>query len=131
MDKFKIIKKQFIEMMTDIKDFEAVTIKNKIYIDLILNIIDNTENDTFIFLFKNITDYLNEEINEKNFKEIIFKLVKEIKFIEIKDKLSFLSDLKKDETSILVKHLKILFAYILKMKNENENENIEIEKSKA
>lgn len=131
MDKFKIIKKQFIEMMTDVKDFEAVTIKNKIYIDLILNIIDNTENDTFIFLFKNITDYLNEEINEKNFKEIIFKLVKEIKFIEIKDKLSFLSDLKKDETSILVKHLKILFAYILKMKNENENENIEIEKSKA
>lgn len=115
---FNVIKKQLIQMMCDLKEFESVTSKNKVYIEIVLNLIDNFENESFLDLAKDLNEFLVKEINEENYKEILIDLIKEIKFIKIKDNLSFLSDLKQNETTILITHLKVLFAYILKFNNE-------------
>jgi len=117
-NKFDSIKKLFIDMLIDIKEFETVSTKNKVYIDIILNIIDTFDNETFFNTINNITDCIKDGINENNYKDVIINCVQNIEIIHLNDHLSFLSNLKPEEIIILVQHLKILFAYIVKIKTD-------------
>jgi len=117
-DKFKMIKKQFIEMMIDIKDFNDIKQQNKLFIDLILKYIENFDDKIFFETIKKATEYFKEDIDEKNVKDVIINFVNELEKFNIKNEFKFLNNLKQDEMLILIKHIRILISYILKIKNE-------------
>lgn len=104
-------------MMIDIKDFNDIKQQNKLFIDLILKYIENFDDKIFFETIKKATEYFKEDVNEKNVKDVIINFVNELEKFNIKNEFKFLNNLKQDEMSILIKHIRILISYILKIEN--------------